>query len=642
MCGIAGAVWTAPDMSISDSQLRQMVDQLRHRGPDDAGHYQSELSLSSPRGCEPGVGLGFRRLSIIDLETGNQPICNEDETVWVVFNGEIYNFPELRKRLEGAGHRFKTHSDTEVIVHLYEDEGADVFSHLNGMFAIAIWDSKRRQLVLGRDRLGQKPLVYSQASQRLLFASELKAILKIPGVSREIDFNAVDDYLAYQYVPHPYTIFKDIKKLPPAHRAIYKSGELTVEPYWNPRWGSERDCSYESAKDELRRLMKSAVELRMRADVPLGAFLSGGIDSSLVVALMQQVADQPIKTFSIGFDQKEYDETNYARTVAEHLGTDHQEFRVTPDAIEILPKLAWQYDEPFADSSSIPTWYVSQMTREHVTVALSGDGGDELFAGYQRYQAIRLGHWIDQLGPLKQILGATWWQRLPSSSRQKGLLRRWKRFVSAVAKKPMERYLDWIAIFNEERRCLLYRPEFVERLEDSDPIAFLSSGWAKAGERDPVACASLADLQTYLPCDLMTKTDIASMANSLECRQPFLDYRLVEYAIGLPTKFKLRGRAGKRILKDTFGELLPAEIWNRRKMGFGVPLDHWFRGELRELAWDTLASDDTKIHQWFHSDAIRQLLQTHTDGTFDHSYRLWSLMVLELWLREWGGHSPVG
>jgi asparagine synthase (glutamine-hydrolysing) len=636
MCGIAGAIWTAPETALTESQLRQMTDQLRHRGPDDEGIYRSDFQHQTARGTEPGVGLGFRRLAIIDLQTGNQPLCNEDQSVWVVFNGEIYNYPELRKRLEGSGHQFKTRSDTEVIVHLYEDEGPEVFSHLNGMFAIAIWDAKRRELILGRDRLGQKPLVYSQQEGRLAFASELKSLLAVPGISKEIDLNAIDDYLAYQYIPHPYTIFKGIKKLPPGHRAIWRPEGLVVEPYWKPAWGIQKEWTYEAAKEELHRLLSSAVELRMQADVPLGAFLSGGIDSSLVVALMQRYADEPIKTFSIGFDQKEYDETRYAQQVATHLGTQHHEFRVTPDAVKILPKLIWHYDEPFADSSAIPTWYVSQMTREHVTVALSGDGGDELFAGYQRYQAIRLGQWIDQLGPLKKILGSKSWQKLPASPRQKGLVRRWKRFTSAVAKDPVARYMDWIAIFNEQRRGHLYRPEFVEALHDADPLAFLSSAWARMGARDPVSCASLADLQTYLPCDLMTKTDIASMANSLECRQPFLDFRLVEFAIGLPPRFKLRGSAGKRILKETFGHLLPPEIWQRRKMGFGVPLDHWFRNELNGLAWDTLGSETAGIHQWFQAEEIRQLLKSHSEGSFDHSYRLWSLLVLELWLKQWG------
>ena len=636
MCGIAGALWTHQDTALSEAHLRKMTEQLHHRGPDDEGVYISELRHQTARGSEPGVGLGFRRLAIIDLQTGNQPLCNEDQSVWVVFNGEIYNYPELRKRLEGAGHQFKTRSDTEVIVHLYEDEGPEVFSHLNGMFAIAIWDAKRKELVLGRDRLGQKPLVYTQQQGRLLFASELKALLAVPGILKEIDLNAIDDYLAYQYIPHPYTIFKGIRKLPPGHRAIVRGGECRVEPYWQPSWSTQNEWSLESAKEELQRLLTSAIQLRMQSDVPLGAFLSGGIDSSLVVALMQQHANEPIKTFSIGFDQKEYDETQYAQQVADHLGTHHHEFRVTPDAVKILPQLIWHYDEPFADSSAIPTWYVSQMTREHVTVALSGDGGDELFAGYQRYQAIRLGQWIDRMGPLKNVLGSRLWQKLPASPRQKGLMRRWKRFTSAVAREPVARYMDWISIFNEERRGDLYRPEFVESLQDTDPSEFLASAWARVGTRDPVACASLADLQTYLPCDLMTKTDIASMANSLECRQPFLDFRLVEFAMGLPTRLKLRGSTGKRLLKETFGKLLPPEIWQRRKMGFGVPLDYWFRNELNELAWDTLGQDTAGIHEWFQADEIRRMLKSHSDGSFDHSYRLWSLLVLELWLKEWG------
>ncbi len=635
MCGITGAIWTDPRRAIDGPTLRKMTEVLRHRGPDDDGAYTNDFRLRPPYEPMPGVALGFRRLSIIDLEGGHQPMSNEDESIWVVFNGEIYSFPALRRRLEGAGHTFRTNCDTETIVHLYEDEGLDFVQHLNGMFAIAIWDSNERRLVLARDRIGQKPLVYRHDAGRLLFASELKSLLQVPGVPRELDAGAIDEYLTYQYVPHPKTIFAGIRKLPPGHVAVYQDDKLAVRPYWQPDLNQEIQVKAGAAAERLAELLTSSVEMRMRSDVPLGAFLSGGVDSSLIVAIMQQRSEQPIKTFTIGFPIAEYDETSYARQVARHLGTEHEELQVTPDGVSILPKLVWNYDEPFADSSAIPTWYVSEMTRRHVTVALSGDGGDELFAGYPRYKAVWLASQVDRLGPIRSFLAAPAWQLLPGS-RQKSLVRRFKRFSEFLGKTPQRRYLEWIAIFNESRRATIYRDDFVERLPDSDPFSFLGHAWSRARSRDVVTGASLADLTTYLPCDLMTKVDIASMAHSLEVRQPFLDYRVVEYAASLPLSLKFRRGRGKLLLRRAFGHLLPRAIWNRRKMGFGVPLDHWFRNELREITHDSLLGESARINNYFRREAVERLVNEHESRQFDHAYRLWSLLVLELWLREWG------
>ncbi|PHS05159.1 MAG: asparagine synthase (glutamine-hydrolyzing) [Blastopirellula sp.] len=634
MCGITGALWTDPAKAIEIDRLRKMTNVLAHRGPDDSGLLHSNLQQCSPYPTIPGIALGHRRLSIIDIAGGHQPMCNEDETVWVVFNGEIYNFQALRSRLEGAGHTFRTQSDTETLVHLYEDEGADCFKHLNGMFSIAIWDSRNRRLVLGRDRLGQKPLYYYHEPGRLIFGSELKAILQVPEVPREVDPNAIDEYLTYQYVPHPNTIFKQIKKLSPGHSLVIENDTLTNQAYWTPNFREENTLSKQENQTQLKELFRDSVKLRMQSEVPLGAFLSGGVDSSLVVATMCELTDQKVQTFSIGFPQAEYDETSYARLVADHLGTEHHEFQVTPDAVDILPKLVWQYDEPMADSSAIPTWYVAQYTREAVTVALSGDGGDELFAGYDRYKAVRLGSWLDRLGPIKQLVASPLWQKLPSSNRQKSFMRRLKRFSEAAAMPAPRRYLEWISIFNETRRAELYTDEFVEQLS-SDPFDFLKAAWKKSDNRDPITSASLADLTTYLPCDLNTKVDIASMAHSLECRQPFLDHQLVEFAISMPHHLKWRRGKGKRILHDTFADKLPAEIWNRKKMGFGVPLDHWFRNELREMVHDVLLDQKTLQRGYFREESIRSLVHEHTSGMFDHSARLWALLVLELWLRRW-------
>jgi len=636
MCGITGAVWTAPEQSLDQDTLKRMVEVLRHRGPDDEGMHRAELQVRPGYGAVPGVALGHRRLSIIDLATGRQPMANEDGSVWVVFNGEIYNYRDLRQRLEGTGHHFRTNSDTETIVHLYEDSGPDFLTHLNGMFAIAVWDANRRQLLLARDRLGKKPLVYRLEPNRLLFASELKSLLEVPDVPRRLDPQALDAYLTYQYVPHPRTIFQGIAKLPPAHYGVWRDGRLDVRPYWQPDFNLQEDRPAHEYADQLRGLMTSAVELRLRSDVPLGAFLSGGIDSTIVVGLMCKLSGGPVRTFSIGFPVKEYDETRYARLVADEFGTEHEEFLVEPNAVEVLPKLVWHYDEPFADSSAIPTWYVSQLTRRHVTVALSGDGGDELFAGYPRYRAVRLASLFDRLpAAVRRVLAGRYWRHLPASPRYKSIRRRLKRFMASLGKPSVRRYLEWIAIFNEAQRAELYRDEFLATLPDVDPLEFLRAAAARSSRRDPVTSISLTDLVTYLPCDLMTKVDIASMAHALECRQPFLDYRVVELAARMPIARKFSRGRGKRILLETFSDLIPNAVRRRPKMGFGVPLDHWFRGPLAEFAREVLLDRQTLDRDLFRPEVTRRLLEDHVQGKSDHSGRLWALLVLELWQRRW-------
>ncbi len=679
MCGIAGAVWNDPSKALEAATLQRMIDVLRHRGPDGEGTFGQWPSA----GGEPGVALGHRRLSIIDVACGRQPLSNEDQSVWVVFNGEIYNFRDLRRQLEARGHRFRTRSDTEVLVHLYEDQQADMLGRLNGMFALAIWDARRRQLLLARDRLGKKPLVYCNEPGRLLFASELKSLLQVEGVPRQIDPQALDEYLAYQYVPHPRTIFRGIQKLPPGHFALWRDGRLDVRPYWQPDFnretikprppvapgsatkprppaapgsatsetpGGATDGAPGGATDgrgfladgypgELRALLTSAVELRLQSDVPLGAFLSGGIDSTIVVGLMSQLAGGGVRTFSIGFPVKEFDETSYARQAAQRFGTIHEEFQVRPDAMEVLPRLVWHYDEPFADSSALPTWYVSQLTRQHVTVALTGDGGDELFGGYPRYQAVWLAGLFDRLPAwLRRMIAGNYWQRLPSGTRQKSRRRQFKRFVEMLGLPPARRYLEWISVFGQSRRNNLLSDDFRAALPaDEEPLDFLSAALARTGRRDAVTAFSLADLITYLPCDLMTKVDIASMAHSLECRQPFLDYRVVELAARMPIGLKFRRGLGKRILRETFADLLPHDIQRRAKMGFGVPLDHWFRHELKDFSRDVLLDRKTLDRPYFRPAAVRQLLDEHQTSRFNHGYRLWSLLFFELWHREWMG-----
>ena len=637
MCGIAGGIWSYDAQGLTRDDLGRMTDAIAHRGPDDQGHLfippRPNPSVLNGR-PSPGVALGFRRLSIIDLVTGHQPLGNEDGSIQIVFNGEIYNYQQIRHRLEGSAHCFRTQSDTETIVHLYEDLGLGCFEHLNGMFALAIWDGPNNRLVLARDRMGKKPLYYALSKGRLVFASELKGLMTLPGISKEIDPGSVDLYLTYQYIPHPHSIYKGIHKLPPGHYAVFENGQLTIQKYWNVNWAHEIAIDQKSASAQLRKMLADAIRIRLRSDVPLGAFLSGGIDSSLVVAIAQQQLDTPVQTFSIGFSEADFDETHYAKMVADHVGTKHERFEVTPDAMDILDRLVNQYDEPFSDSSAVPTWYLCEMTRRHVTVALSGDGGDELFGGYERYRALKLSGQLQSWLPISWLNQSWIIKRLPDSNARRSLSRRIRRFCEALGQPPIERYMNWIQIFGEASRLDLYQESFIEQLPDRNPVSFLASAWRNAGKRDLLSCASTADLQTYMPCDLMTKVDIASMAHSLEARQPLLDYRLVEWAASLPSQLKLRGRQGKRLLMDTYYDLLPKAIWHRPKMGFGVPIAKWFRTSLRDRTFDALLGPDAKCHEYFRRDAIAALVDEHMTGRGNQAYRLWNLLFLELWLRN--------
>ncbi|HEX3726834.1 MAG TPA: asparagine synthase (glutamine-hydrolyzing), partial [Pirellulales bacterium] len=457
MCGIAGGIWTDPALALAPEVVERMVQTLRHRGPDDDGLYDAAWRVTEDGRQLPGVALGHRRLSIIDVAGGHQPLANEDRSVWIVFNGEIYNHRELRSRLERSGHVFRTHSDTESIVHLYEEEGLGFLEHLNGMFALALWDAKAGRLVLARDRLGEKPLYYRHEPNRLVFASELKSLLQVPRIDRRLNRQSLDAYLAYGYVPHPETILEGFSKLPPAHYGVFEHGQLSLDCYWHPDLDHEVDRPIADYEQELVETFSSAVRLRLEADVPLGAFLSGGVDSTLVVGLMQRLMDRPVKTFSIGFREPRFDETGAAREVATRLGTEHHEFRVEPRSLDVLSQLIWHFDEPFADSSAIPTYYVSKLARQHVTVALTGDGGDELFAGYLRYRAVRLGAKFDTLSPgVRQWLANAGRAGAQTASRSL-LARRAGRFLEGLAYPPDRRYFRWMSLFDAERRRALYR-----------------------------------------------------------------------------------------------------------------------------------------------------------------------------------------
>ena len=641
MCGIAGGSWTGQGPPLDEAVLRRMTDVLSHRGPDDSGNYFA----TSNGQLAGGAALGFRRLSIIDLSGGHQPMSNEDGSVWIAFNGEVYNYRELKPQLEGLGHRFRTASDTECIVHAYEEWGRDCVTHLRGMFAFAIWDDRRRTLFLARDRMGQKPLLYRWVPGRLIFASELKALLQVPGAPRDVDPLAVADFVTLQYVPHPRTMLRGYSKLPPAHWAEFNAatGDFAIERYWEAPYRRlqtiDRLKSVEHPavttsewKTRLRESLTEAVRVRMRCDVPFGAFLSGGVDSTIVTGLMQQQSEQKVQTFSIGFSEKQFDERSYAREAAAKLGTEHHEFVVDPSAVEMLPKLVWHYDEPFADSSAIPTMYLSQLTRQHVTVALTGDGGDELFAGYDRYLAVDLASKIDRLPWfLRAAMTSRIWQHLPASVQQKSRLRQIKRFLAALGQLPERRYANWVSIFDDARRPGLFSRDFDHTLGGYDPASFLLDAYGRCAESDIVHRTTCVDVETYLPCDILTKVDIASMAFSLECRSPFMDHHVVELAAQMPRELKLHGRRGKRILIETFADLLPPSIQTRRTMGFGVPLDHWFRNSLRSLLVDTLLDPRSLDRGYFEPSAIRRLVEEHTSSQWDHSARLWLLLVLELW-----------
>lgn len=647
MCGIAGASWTSNAEPLPEFVLKKMTDVLFHRGPDDAGAFFSKSNSDVGTRGRDGAALGFRRLSIIDLSGGHQPLSNEDETVWIAFNGEVYNYRELKPELESLGHQFRTASDTECIVHAYEQWGHDCVLHLRGMFAFAIWDERRRRLFLARDRMGQKPLVYRVADGRLLFASELKALIQVPGAPRDIDPRAVAEFVTLQYVPHPRVMLAGYQKLPPAHWAEFdaSTGDFKVQRYWRAPYARPEDQDDSFPKRELnnaatisvalRETLTEAVRLRMRSDVPFGAFLSGGVDSTIITGLMQQQTSQRVKTFSIGFSVKKYDERSYAREAAAKLGTEHHEFVVDPSAVEILPRLIWHYDEPFADSSAIPTMYLSKLTRQHVTVALSGDGGDELFAGYDRYRAVELAAEIDRWPWLMRApLYSPLWKYLPVPFHQKSRLRQIKRFITALGMTPERRYGNWMSIHDDARRRSLFSADFQQRLQGYDGLSFLLQSYADCSESDFVQRTTCVDTETYLPCDILTKVDIASMAFSLEARSPFMDHRVVELAASIPREFKLQKGLGKQILIKTFEDLLPKSIQTRPKMGFGVPLDHWFRDELREMMTDTLLDSRTLSRGYFNPSAIRRMIDEHTSSQWDHSSRLWLLLVFELWHRK--------
>ncbi|PHR94614.1 MAG: asparagine synthase (glutamine-hydrolyzing) [Blastopirellula sp.] len=628
MCGIAGCRWNTVSALVDQGTLDRMTDSLQHRGPDDRGTYLKHYDNGG------GIALGHRRLSIIDLAGGRQPIPNEDETVWITFNGEIYNYVELRQELISKGHKFRTNSDTETIVHLYEEEGIECLQRLRGMFAFALWDAKKQTLFMARDRLGQKPLVYCQQKDRLLFGSEVKAILQAPGVDREVDKEAIDLYLTYGYVPHDKTMFAGINKLPPGCYAVYSQDKLTVKRYWNPDFDTENSDDLTTIRERLKEKLDDAVRLRLRSDVPLGAFLSGGIDSTVIVGLMQDNLPHPTKTFTIGFPIAGYDESGFAKEAADHLKTEHHSFQVESDFIEnVNSKLAWYFDEPFADSSSIPTYLVSQITSQHVKVAMTGDGGDELFCGYDRYSTFhKLGAFDAIPASIRSVIGSKFWGNLlPDVNRESSILRRLLFRMQSIGQSVDRRYANWITHFHQKQKQALYHKDYFSLTTEFTPEEFVAGPIRNSKSRPTGTRAMHADLQTYLPCDLLTKVDITSMANGLECRSPFLDHHVVEYALSIPFHQQCKGTSVKPMLSETFAKYFPPKLQNRPKMGFRVPLDDWFRGPLREFARDIILDPQAIDRGYFQRQSLETMLEDHISGRWNHGDRIWSLVCLELW-----------
>jgi len=613
MCGIAG-IFGHQGKAVHFGEVKAMCDVIIHRGPNDEGFFIND-----------NIGLGMRRLSVIDLSTGQQPVTNETGTLQLVLNGEIYNYLELRRELIDKGHRFSTNSDTEVIVHLYEEYGAECVQHLRGMFAFALWDSQRRRLMLARDRLGKKPLYYGDIDGRLVFASELKCLLQLPEVKRDLNWTSVNYLFSFLSTPPAESIIQGIHKLEPGHiLTVEYGGSPVLTRYWDLQFEADHGRSEASFVEELREILDESVRIRMISDVPLGAFLSGGLDSSAVVAMMMRHSTGPVKTFSIGFNEEKFNEAPFAREVAQALGTEHHELILQADALDILEDLVWYLDEPFGDSSAIPTYMVSRMAAEHVTVALSGDGGDEIFAGYDKYRVEQREQRYNHIpSPLRSMLGAI------GAQMKEGM--KGRNFLRHIALDGHDRYLDAQTLFSKQDRLALFQPAAAERMLDDDPWRELRTCLGREGQHW-LSALQYMDIKHYLPLDIMTKVDRMSMAHSLEARSPLLDHKLVEFAATIPAEMKLHHGRSKHILKQAMQGFLPEGIINRKKQGFAVPLGHWFRGEMNGFVRDIVLSPSSRARQIFDPDYIERLLLLHERGR-PLDAALWTLLSFELWCR---------
>ncbi len=618
MCGIAGVVHTDPRVPVAEGTLQAMCAAIRHRGPDDNGVFVGE-----------GAAIGMQRLSIIDVSGGHQPIFNEDRSCVIVYNGEIYNHADVRRELERRGHRYTTRSDTETILHAYEEYGTQCVMHLRGMFTIAIWDAPRRRLFLARDRMGKKPLYYACDGQRLVFGSELKAVLAHPGMERRVDEQALVEYVAWGYVPDPRSIYAGISKLPPAHTLVFENGNITVERYWDVSFTNPAPAGTTETEhvDRVLEILDEAVRIRLMSEVPLGAFLSGGTDSSVVVALMAKHSATPVKTFTIGFEEKAYNELEYARAVATHFGTEHHEEIVRPDAEHDVPALVRQFDEPFADSSMIPTYYVCRSARRHVTVALSGDGGDELFAGYLRYVDPANVRAVERIpAGVRNALFAPVAHMLPEGTRG---IDRLRDMLGTADEQYVRRMTQGLT--NTHRSVF---DESLARRVDTNPAHVAAPFLAAMAGADTLSRRQHLDIHTYLAGDILTKVDRTSMKVSLECRAPLLDHVLAEYAATIPPEMRIRGMTTKYILKKVAERLMPAELVHRPKMGFAIPVAHWLRGEWASQSTDLLLGSRAQERGIFNPAFLRRITDEHRSGHRDNSAMIWCLMMLEMWFRE--------
>ena len=620
MCGIYGIVSLTGDSVPQESLLHQMGRVIHHRGPDDEGFYEGH-----------GIALGMRRLSIIDLQGGHQPIANEDESIWAVCNGEIYNFRELRRELERAGHKFRCDSDTEILVHLYEEEGLEFIKKLRGMFALGIWDETNQRLVLARDRVGEKPLYLYRDRDRLIFASEIKSILEMPQVPRRVSLTALHDYCALGYVPAPLTMFEGIEKLLPGEMLVVEHGHISVSPYWDLSFNETEERPEAEWVEMLREKLLESVRAQMISDVPLGAFLSGGIDSSTIVAAMAQSSDRPVNTYSIGFDgpDRYYDELPFARTVANAYGTNHHEIVVRPDVCKLLPQLIWHMDEPVADSALITTYLIARLARQSVTVILSGVGGDELFGGYRRYLGESVGRYYRRMpGFMRHRVLPFLLDRLPQD--RHSALANYARLANAYIRSaelaPARSYADFITVFSREMRAELMGGTV-------SPLEFVVDHYFSRPAVESLHRNMYVDIKTSLPDDLLALTDKMTMAASIECRAPLLDYELIELTARMPAKLKVNGFTLKYLFKKAAAKWLPPEILNRKKRGFGAPVGSWFRNQLQPLIDDCLSPEQLQKRGYFDPATVARIIAAHQERKSDHTDHLLALITFELWHR---------
>ncbi len=617
MCGICGKLHFDRHHMVDLQDVKKMSDSIIHRGPDDSGFHDAG-----------NVVLGFRRLSIIDLNTGHQPMANEDRTIWLIFNGEIYNHLELRKELEAKGHQFRTRTDTEVIVHLYEEYGNDCVKHLRGMFAFVIWDNRRRVLFVGRDRFGIKPFFYYLDKQRFVFCSEIKGILTDGTIDRDLSIQALDNYLTYGYTPAEQTIYENIKKLKAAHfMEIRETGDVLISRYWDIHYDPDYSKSEEEWCELIEDKLSESVRMRLMSDVPLGAFLSGGIDSSSVVALMAQHSDKPIKTFSIGFKEAEYSELEYARELSKAYGTEHYEQIVEPESVGLLPKLVAAYDEPFADSSAIPTYYLSKFAREHVTVALSGDGGDELFVGYRSYAKMNNIHNYNfNSDAFNKFFWGNIHRAIPAGMKGKG--------ITYYLSKPKETVSAYTSIWPQTERSSLYRPGIWQQMNGTTAEEFRESYLLNSSSQDRLFRMQETDMQNYMVDDILTKVDRASMLHSLEVRVPILDHEFAELSFRIPSNLKLKDGIKKYILRQAMSRHLPNKVLSHRKQGFEAPLRIWFKKDLKDYVNDRLIQRQGPLYEFLNPDFVVKTVQRHQNGMRDFNQKLWALLFLDEWLRS--------